>query len=113
MTSHDIPFPDITDWVRDHADRGRSRCCCGRDLLGDQVLGYPHDAGWFTDEGKMWLFVHCLECGYEMALWKMGISRNHDFRTARNFSESDLCDLARAAPDPAGIRVISARGKSV
>lgn len=112
MISPDLPFPEIADWVRDHCDPGRSRCLCGRDLRGDQVLGYPHDAGWLMDSGKMWLFIPCPECGYEMALWKMGISRDQDFRAPRPLSESDLCDLAWAAPDPAGIRVITARRRS-
>ncbi len=113
MTSHDLIFSEITEWVRNHCDPRRSRCHCGRDLRGDQVLGYPHEAGWLTDEGRMWLFAHCPECGYEMALWKMGITRDHDFRTPPPLSESDLCDLAWAAPDPAGVRVITARGKGV
>jgi len=45
------------------------------------VHGYPHDAGWETDTGRMWLFIHCPDCGYEMAIWKLGVSRDQDFRT--------------------------------
>jgi hypothetical protein len=110
----DLSFPAITEWVRDHCDPARSRCLCGRDLRGDEVRGYPHDAGWETDNGKMWLFIHCPVCGHEMALWKIGVSRDQDFRTAaaRRWTESELCDLAWAAPDPNKIRVISARGRS-
>ncbi|OPX67912.1 MAG: hypothetical protein A4E36_01489 [Methanoregulaceae archaeon PtaB.Bin009] len=109
MSPHDLPFPDIAEWVRDHCDPARSRCLCGRDLRGNQVHGYPHDAGWETDAGRMWLFIHCPGCCYEMAIWKLGVPRDQDFRT-RRFTESELCDLAWAAPDPNGIRVITARG---
>ncbi|HPF68261.1 MAG TPA: hypothetical protein PLC20_11350 [Flavobacteriales bacterium] len=109
MSPHDLPFPDVAEWVRDHCDPSRSRCLCGRDLRGDQVLGYPHDAGWVTDAGRMWLYIPCPECGYEMAIWKIGVSREQDFRT-RPLSERDLCDLAWAAPDPEKVRVITSAG---
>ena len=81
MSPHDLPFPNVADWIRDHCDPARSRCLCGRDLRGDQVHGYPHDAGWETDAGRMWLFIHCPDCGYEMAIWKLGVPRDRDFRT--------------------------------
>jgi len=63
---------------------------------------------------EQWLFIHCPDCGYEMALWKIGVDRDQYFRTtpARMRTESELCDLAWAAPDPKKIRVISARGRS-
>ncbi|MCU0633041.1 MAG: hypothetical protein MUC66_08745 [Methanolinea sp.] len=32
-----------------------------------RVPGYPHDGGWMTNDGRMWLFIHCPECGDEMA----------------------------------------------
>lgn len=111
MTSSDRSFPEITEWVRTSCDPARSRCHCGRDLRGDEVLGYPHDAGWMTNDGRMWLFIHCPECGYEMALWKMGVARDRDFRTPHYSEEQRLCDLAWAAPDPAGVRAITSRGR--
>jgi len=106
-----IIFPDVEDWIREHCDPARSRCLCGRDLRGDQVHGYPHDAGWETDKGRMWLYIPCPKCGYEMALWKIGVPRDQDFR-ARRFTESELCDLAWAAPDQKGIIEFSTRGRS-
>lgn len=108
----DFTFPAITAWVQVACDPSRSHCLCGRDLRGDEVRGYPHDGGWETDNGKMWLFIPCRNCGYEMALWKMGVSRDQDFRDLHRFSEQMLCDLAWAEPDPAGVRVITARGRS-
>ena len=109
MSLLEILFPEIADWVREHGDPSRSRCLCGRDLRGDQVHGYRHEAGWMTDAGQMWLFIPCPECGYEMAIWKIGVSRDQDFRI-RPLSERDLCDLAWAAPDPDKIRVITSAG---
>jgi len=110
----DLPFPEVSGWVRDHCNAGRSRCLCGRDLRAEEVRGYLHIAGWWTPAGKMWLYIHCPTCGYDVALWKIGVDRDQDFRTlpARDFTESELCDLAWAAPDPDKIRVISARGRS-
>jgi len=64
-----------------------------------------------TNDGRMWLFIHCPECGYEMALWKIGVPRDQDFRTLHDSEEQRLCDLAWAAPDPAGVRVITSRGR--
>lgn len=109
MSLPEILFPEIADWVREHGDPSRSRCLCGRDLRGDQVHGYRHEAGWMTDAGRMWLFIPCPECGYEMALWKIGIPRGQDFRTQHR-SESELCELAWAAPDPEKVRIITAGG---
>lgn len=109
----DISFPDIAEWVQDNCER--ARCSCGQDLRGEDVLGYSHMAGWWTDSGKMWLFIHCPKCGYDVALWKIGVDRDQDFRTHRpltqRYTESELCDLAWAAPDPDKIRVISAKGR--
>jgi len=107
----DTSFPEVAGWVRDHYNP--VRCSCGRNLRGEEVLGYPHIAGWWTDSGKMWLYIHCPACGYDVALWKIGVDRDQDFRVsaARKWTESELCDLAWAAPDPDKIRVISARGR--
>ena len=111
-----LSFPVVTEWVRDHCNSTRTRCSCGQGLLGEEVLGYPHIAGWWTDSGKMWLYIHCPNCGYDVALWKIGVDRDQDFRispsSTRQYTESELCDLAWAAPDPDKIRVISARGRS-
>lgn len=43
---------------------------------------YRHDAGWETDDGRMWIYVVCPRCNYQMAIWKMGVPRDFDFRGA-------------------------------
>ena len=110
----DLLFPEVTDWVRQHCER--AQCKCGQDLRCEDVRGYPHISGWWTDSGKVWLYSHCPTCGYDVALWKIGVDRDQDFRIspppARQWTESELCDLAWAAPDPEKIRVISVRGRS-
>jgi hypothetical protein len=110
----DLSFPIISAWVRDYCDGIRSRCLCGWDLRSEEVRGYPHIAGWWTPSGKMWLYIHCPACKYDVALWKIGVDRDQEFRvlTARDFTESDLCNLGWAAPDPDKIRLISARRRS-
>jgi len=90
MSPHDLPFPDVADWIRAHCDPARSRCLCGRDLRGDLVHGYSHDARWETDAGRMWLFIHCPKCGYEMAIWKLGVPRDQDFRTRSETSPAGV-----------------------
>ena len=53
-------------------------CLCGYDLSKEPIIYYtPHDYGW-TVEGeprKCWLYVKCPNCGYDMAVWKMGVPR--------------------------------------
>jgi len=114
LRERDLSFPEVADWIRDHCDQ--TLCKCGQDLKGEEVRGYPHISGWWTDSGKMWLYIHCPTCGYDVALWKIGVDRDQDFRSdpppVRQWTESELCDLAWAAPDPEEIRVIAARGRS-
>jgi len=59
----------------------RTTCSCGRQLHGRTISMYRHPDGWETDDGRMWIYVTCL-CGHDMAIWKMGIPRDYDFRTA-------------------------------
>jgi hypothetical protein len=53
-------------------------CLCGRHLTLDPIIYYtPHPDG-YTVKGepqKCWLYVKCPSCGYDMALWKMGVPR--------------------------------------
>jgi hypothetical protein len=49
--------------------------------LNDQpIRGYPHDGGWKVNglTGLWWLYIHCPDCGYDWALWKLGVSRDFD-----------------------------------
>ena len=54
------------------------RTCCGVDLRGLPVLGYPHDGGYRVPGyvEKQWLYVVCPKCGYQMSFEHMDISRD-------------------------------------
>jgi len=51
---------------------------CGHALLSSPIQTYPHDAGWTVQgyEEKQWLYITCPGCGYEWALWKLGVPRD-------------------------------------
>lgn len=38
---------------------------------------YPHDGGWIVKDfkEKQWLYKTCPKCGYQWALWKLGVER--------------------------------------
>jgi|GEM_PF-4318424 len=50
---------------------------CNVDLSAVPISGYPHSAGWKVEDHahKMWLFKTCPKCGYDWALWKLGVHR--------------------------------------
>lgn len=75
----DTLFPLITGWFRRNVNAEKAVCMCGHDLRCEVVLGYQHDGGWFTPRGRYWLFVKCPTCGYDTALWKMGVPRDQRF----------------------------------
>jgi len=68
------------------AKYGRQVCTCGGDLTKRDIEGYPHGDGWNvyradgTRIGKFWLYIVCPKCGYEWALWKLGVDRTEEFR---------------------------------
>ena len=39
------------------------------------VEHYPHSGGWRVDglEPRQWLYKNCPKCGYDWALWKIGV----------------------------------------
>jgi hypothetical protein len=51
-----------------------------------KIKGYPHSGGWKVpsvagdpdEDGLFWLYIRCPKCGYEWALWKLGVSRSFD-----------------------------------
>lgn len=49
---------------------------CGADLPAN-IQFYPHPNGWDVVgyQHKLWLYVRCPRCGYDWALWKLGIRR--------------------------------------
>ena len=59
-------------------DGRRTTCLCGYDLSKESIVYYvPHDAGWTvkSETQKVWLYVKCPKCGYDMTIWKMGVNR--------------------------------------
>jgi len=80
MIKEEIVFPEITRKMTDDLSPSeRTKCGCGAELHGLTVMGYPHDDGFSTPKGKMWLFIRCPRCGIDRSLWKMGMSRSNQF----------------------------------
>lgn len=53
--------------------------CRGHGEIGHlgAIEHYDHEGGW-TVEGfqrKQWLYKTCMRCGYQWALWKLGVPR--------------------------------------
>lgn len=46
---------------------------CGASLPLE-VKHYPHPGGWRVTgmEERQWLYLHCVRCKYDHALWKLG-----------------------------------------
>lgn len=75
----EVPFKEIADWIKTRVSPSdRTKCVCGRELVGRPVVGYPHNEGWSTRLGQYWLYIPCT-CGHNRSIWKMGISRGQDF----------------------------------
>lgn len=54
---------------------GPQRCkTCGGPL--GLIQCYPHPSGWPVEgsDEKLWLYKTCARCGYQWALWKLGVS---------------------------------------
>jgi len=49
---------------------------CGEQLPAT-IEHYPHSGGWevWGFREKQWLYVACPNCGYDWALWKLGVPR--------------------------------------
>jgi hypothetical protein len=59
-------------------DPRQTHCTCGNDLTLEDILYYvPHSDGWTIagETEKVWLYVKCMSCGYDMSIWKMGVPR--------------------------------------
>lgn len=72
--------PDIADQIRKKLSVHRCQYC-GADLMKRPISAYPHSGGWkvsgYTE--LLWLFIHCLSCHYDWAIWKLGVSREEEF----------------------------------
>ena len=68
-------MPTLNDYRKQIQE---DKCSCGFEGLKDlPIEHYPHSAGWIIDgfAEKQWLYVTCPECGYQWALWKLGVPR--------------------------------------
>lgn len=73
MDRSDLTLDDYKAKIRDL----RTPCSCGALLTYDDLEHYDHADGYNVAEfeSKQWLYLKCDECGYQMALWKLGIGR--------------------------------------
>jgi len=67
------------DLIKDFACR-----TCSFDLRNEPILHYNHSSGWPVEgyNEKQWLFITCPKCGYQNALWKLGVSRSASLEEA-------------------------------
>ena len=51
------------------------RCRWCNAELPRQLKSYPHPNGWRVKglSERVWLYVECKKCGYQWALWKLGV----------------------------------------
>ena len=66
------------DVFRKQYQENRTRCLCGCDLSKEPIVYYaPHSDGWTIkgESEKVWLYVKCPNCGYDMSIWKLGVLR--------------------------------------
>lgn len=74
---HILPEDEAVEFRRFY-EPSRTHCLCGADLSKEPIVYYlPHSAGWTikTEGEKVWLYVKCPKCGYDMSIWKMGVPR--------------------------------------
>jgi len=68
-------FADVVDFLLRHSDRLRCYGCWRtlEEIRCWSVEKYPHEHGVFLRDlnGCFWIYVHCGECGYDTALWKL------------------------------------------
>lgn len=68
--------PNFTDYKKQLT--GKKCLICGKGLKPSYLKGYPHDGGYTVflfgkTKEKLWLYAECKNCGYQNALWKLGI----------------------------------------
>jgi len=63
--------------LTEYEKRTRIKRCgsCGGKL--GSIEHYSHSGGWAVEgfNKRQWLYKPCLECGYDWALWKLGVPR--------------------------------------
>jgi len=77
---HILPEDEAEEFRKQYGvvDNRATLCLCGYDLRNEPIIYYvPHSSGWTIkgENDKVWLYVKCPRCGYDMAIWKMGVPR--------------------------------------
>lgn len=68
----------------------RTECSkCNVNLTKEPIQHYAHSNGWSVIgfKKKQWLFVQCPKCGYQSALWKLGIPQTVAINKRLKFGE--------------------------
>lgn len=75
--SHHISIGPSLDYYRFQIKQTECKFCGYRELDQLPIEFYEHDGGWWLTDftKKQWLYITCPKCGYEWALWKLGVPR--------------------------------------
>ncbi len=78
QANHDLSmYPPIPEAQQYKELITNFKCSCGTDLKDEPIHAYAHDGGWEVEgHGLMWLWITCPGCGYQHAIWKLGVSRS-------------------------------------
>jgi hypothetical protein len=66
-----LKLESFRDLIKKH------ECDCGESLRHSDIEHYDHPAGWNVKgfQKPQWLYLTCSKCGYQWALWKLGVPR--------------------------------------
>jgi hypothetical protein len=68
--------PTLNDYDQRATELTGGKCPTCEGVLG-YIENYDHNGGWNVEgfQRKQWLYKTCRKCGYQWALWKLGIPR--------------------------------------
>lgn len=71
--------------LEDYKKLIKAKTCrwCKASLENKPIEHYPHISGWEVEgfDKLQWLYITC-DCGYQWALWKLGVPRNAKARVS-------------------------------
>lgn len=75
--SIDAKKPTLEDYRKQITRNECADRCNFKGLKSLPIEHYDHDGGWPVEgfKEKQWLYVTCPKCGYQWALWKLGVLR--------------------------------------
>ena len=60
-----------------HSQMTKIKCGCGQNLKILSIKYYmPHPATVINEYPNCWFYIECPNCGYQWALWKLGVKRD-------------------------------------